>query len=240
MKYLNQIDIQSYFNTGEIIYSGGGKSRYKITDILNNCIKISPTNAKTPSSLNYKKISIVIEGFYKINPKKIEATTFELLKTHKVIDTKNEVYLYGFAKEYIKRSINGLEMCSDVDLDSIVNAPTETYFEGKQELVSHLIRERNSKIIPLAKKEFRGKHGFLYCEICNFNFSNERKYGDSIIQGHHIMPVSKINDSMANTIDNIALLCPNCHQMIHRHMILYQEIRSTKTNIHTLKTIFGK
>lgn len=240
MKYFNQIDIQQYFILGEIVYSGGNRSSYKITDILNDRVKISPIKAKTQSSLSYKKIAIVVEGFHNVDPKKIELTTFQLLKAHGINDTKNEVYLYGFAREFLKRSVNGLEMLSDIDLDSIIKAPTETFSEGTQKLVSHLLRERSSKIIPLAKKEFRKQHGFLFCEICNFNSGNERKYGDSIIEGHHLIPVSEIVDSMVNTINNIALLCPNCHQMIHRYMIFFSEIIFTKNNLSSLKTIFEK
>jgi hypothetical protein len=228
---LTQLEIQRLFAPGELILSGGGRRKYRITDILSNRLKIQPTQAKTPSSLSYKRIEVVIEGFPKIDPKSIAASTLELLTKHGVTDTKNEVYLYGFAKEYLMRSSNGFEMMADIDLDTISSKPVN---EGQKKLVTHIIRERKSKLIRLAKTKTRKQYGHLFCELCDFNLKNDRKYGDAIIEGHHLIPISELENVDDNTIANIALLCPNCHQMIHRYMCLFPSQTFTKGNMRPI------
>jgi len=58
--------------------------------------------------------------------------------------------------------------------------------EGKKKLILHLCRERNYRVVNLAKEDFLKKHGRLFCEICSFDF--EHKYGQigkGFIEGHH-------------------------------------------------------
>lgn len=90
--------------------------------------------------------------------------------------------------------------------------------EGKGKFVLHLIRERNPKIINEAKAIFKKTHhGHLYCEICGFDFAKvygER--GDGFIEGHHKYPISQMKSDDTTSIDDIVLVCSNCHSMLHR------------------------
>lgn len=91
------------------------------------------------------------------------------------------------------------------------------FLEGKKKLRKHICRERNAKVIKLAKENYKRKYGILKCEICNFNF--ESKYGEvgeDFIEGHHIKPVSELVDGEKTKVEDIVLLCSNCHRMIHR------------------------
>jgi 5-methylcytosine-specific restriction enzyme A len=75
--------------------------------------------------------------------------------------------------------------------------------------------ERN----PLLVKKVKELHGFK-CEACGFDFEKEypgiekNKY----IEAHHLMPVSNLkgNKVSRNPMTDFAVLCPNCHRMIHR------------------------
>jgi len=89
--------------------------------------------------------------------------------------------------------------------------------EGKEKLRTHLQRERNPKVIREAKQRFKAKHGRLYCQSCGFDF--KKTYGDvgnDYIEGHHIKPVSDLSEGDLTMIEDIALLCSNCHRMVHR------------------------
>lgn len=100
-----------------------------------------------------------------------------------------------------------------------LTASLEEFPEGKQVLKKHLSRERNSSLILTAKNNFIKNNGSLFCEACSFNF--EDKYIDEInidfIEAHHLKPVSEMKDNETTNIDDIVMLCPNCHRMIHRH-----------------------
>lgn len=90
--------------------------------------------------------------------------------------------------------------------------------EGKFKLRQHIYRERNQKVIKLSKENFKRNHnGKLYCEVCGFNFYD--KYGtigQDFIEGHHVIPVSEMKDGDETKVEDIVLVCSNCHRMLHR------------------------
>lgn len=93
----------------------------------------------------------------------------------------------------------------------------DEFSEGKISLSKHLKRERNVTLIRKAKNEFLEKNGHLYCEVCGFDF--EIKYGElgkDFIEAHHIKPVSQMQENEKTKIEDILMVCSNCHSMIHR------------------------
>ncbi|PGY11982.1 HNH endonuclease [Bacillus cereus] len=94
----------------------------------------------------------------------------------------------------------------------------EEFSEGKQILKTHLSYERNSKVIPLAKEHFKQQHGGkLFCEICGFDFyETYGELGKDYIEGHHITPVSQLKEGEKTKIEDIIMVCSNCHRMLHR------------------------
>ncbi len=93
----------------------------------------------------------------------------------------------------------------------------DEFSEGKVLLKTHLTRERNNILINKAKKVFLEKHGKLYCEVCGFNF--EEKYGDlgkDFIEAHHVKAVSSMKEDEKTKLEDLVMVCSNCHSMIHR------------------------
>lgn len=91
------------------------------------------------------------------------------------------------------------------------------FAEGRKKLRIHIIRERNPRVITLAKKKALAETGTLCCAVCGFNF--EERYGEigkGFIEGHHIKPVSQLLPDEETKVDDIILLCSNCHSMVHR------------------------
>jgi len=88
--------------------------------------------------------------------------------------------------------------------------------EGKRILKSHYIRERNPKIIREAKNKVLKEGGELKCEICSFKFFDHYgERGKNYIEGHHKLPVSEMEANSVTKVDDIALVCSNCHRMVH-------------------------
>lgn len=103
--------------------------------------------------------------------------------------------------------------------NSLVDLTTDdiNFSEGKKSLKLHIKRERNQELITIAKNKFKEKHGCLYCEICGFNF--EKFYGDlgkDFIEAHHLKPVSEMKENDSTKIEDLIMVCSNCHSMIHR------------------------
>jgi len=89
--------------------------------------------------------------------------------------------------------------------------------EGKLSERKHKFRERNSKVVQLAKQNFKNKNGRLFCQVCEFDF--EKEYGEigtDFIEAHHTIPVSEMQPGHKTKIEDIAMLCPNCHRMAHK------------------------
>lgn len=89
--------------------------------------------------------------------------------------------------------------------------------EGKESLKIHILKERNPKLVLESKKIFKKNNGKLFCEVCGFDF--EKKYGEigkEFIEAHHIKPVSEMTEGQETKIEDLVMLCSNCHKMIHR------------------------
>lgn len=76
--------------------------------------------------------------------------------------------------------------------------------------------ERDRKLRAQKIAQSRQQRGGISCEICGFDF--EKFYpglGDGYIHVHHVVPLHKTGE-VRNTLDDLVLVCANCHQMIHR------------------------
>jgi 5-methylcytosine-specific restriction protein A len=89
--------------------------------------------------------------------------------------------------------------------------------EGKRQLKQHYVAERKPAFIRALKEYAIAKFGELRCEVCGFVFAEHYgERGRTYIEGHHKNPVSKMPATGATTRpEDIALLCSNCHRMIH-------------------------
>lgn len=78
---------------------------------------------------------------------------------------------------------------------------------------------REPGVIKRAIKLAKSKGNKIICETRGFDF--EQKYGErgkGFIEGHHKTFLSKAADENGQETkpEDIALLCSNCHSMIHR------------------------
>jgi len=91
----------------------------------------------------------------------------------------------------------------------------ESEMEGRYLLRWHAYRERNSALRRKKINSVLAQGRTLCCESCDFDFSQiygERGYG--YIECHHVEPLHVGGEGPRN-IRDLALLCSNCHRMIH-------------------------
>ena len=90
------------------------------------------------------------------------------------------------------------------------------------------IYERDPRIIKKKKAQILTLKGKLECEVCKFNFYEVYgNHGKDFIECHHKKPISEITPGMKTTLDDLALVCSNCHRMIHRNGLkTIEEIKS--------------
>ncbi|MFZ4968766.1 HNH endonuclease [Pseudomonas sp. Mn2068] len=88
--------------------------------------------------------------------------------------------------------------------------------EGKVLTRVHRVRERDKNLVKRKKEEALKKHGILQCEACGFNFS--KTYGpeaEGIIDVHHTKPLHTLQPGDKTKLADLALLCANCHRVVH-------------------------
>jgi len=142
-------------------------------------------------------------------------------------------YLTGLSEELYNLITTSLKIQRSVSPDEDVNDDEDSlYPEGRKSYSIHKRKERNRKLIKEAKKRFKEKNnGELHCECCDFNFSSV--YGDigeNFIEAHHTIPIHQISENHESKISDIALLCSNCHRMVHKgrpELLTVTELQNT-------------
>ncbi len=91
--------------------------------------------------------------------------------------------------------------------------------EGKVIYKLHKLRERDSKINKKKKEVYLRKYGKLDCEVCGFDFYEiYGKIGKGFIEAHHRIPLSDLDGESTTKLNDLALVCSNCHRMLHREI----------------------
>lgn len=91
--------------------------------------------------------------------------------------------------------------------------------EGRSILRQHRARERSTRLIKIKKDSFKAEHGGeVFCEVCHFDFSQHypTELGDGYIEAHHLIPLSQKQEPSPTRLEDLMLICSNCHRMVHR------------------------
>lgn len=89
--------------------------------------------------------------------------------------------------------------------------------EGRLLTTLHRRRERDPRLARKKKEQALSRQGTLVCEACGFDFA--ATYGDrgrGFIECHHRRPLSELRAHQRTRLHDLALVCSNCHSMIHR------------------------
>jgi 5-methylcytosine-specific restriction protein A len=93
----------------------------------------------------------------------------------------------------------------------------QEYLEGKVKLRLHRHKERNRKAVARKKEETLKKHGKLLCEACDFDFAVfYGELGEGFVECHHRTPLASLTEESRIKLSELAIVCANCHRMLHR------------------------
>jgi predicted HNH restriction endonuclease len=99
-----------------------------------------------------------------------------------------------------------------------------TWAEGDRKKVVHLKKERSREAVKAKRAMFRDEHGKLYCERCGLDpCEEEGALGEACIEVHHVIPLAEADEAREVSLDDLQLLCANCHRIVHREMREVQE-----------------
>ncbi len=104
----------------------------------------------------------------------------------------------------------------------------EEFQEGEVLTRIHTRRERDPRASAAKKAAVLKATGRLECEACGFDF--EARYGGlgaGFAECHHRLPLAALGRRTATRLADLAVLCANCHRMIHktRPLMAVEEFR---------------
>jgi 5-methylcytosine-specific restriction protein A len=93
----------------------------------------------------------------------------------------------------------------------------EEFREGRILTRVHKRRERDPRLTRRKKQKVRDETGQLACEVCGFDFAEfYGKLGEGFAECHHRTPLAEIEAPKETALSDLAIVCSNCHSMIHR------------------------
>ena len=99
------------------------------------------------------------------------------------------------------------------------------FVEGAEILKTTKVKIRNPIAPQKAKELFKAKNdGQLFCEICGFDF--DKFYGElgkGYMEAHHREYLS--NGERKTTLKDFALVCSNCHSILHRTNLSVEKLK---------------
>jgi 5-methylcytosine-specific restriction protein A len=221
--------LELYFNCGRRQLDSSHKDVIKLSELLNN-LSIHSKRKRNKKFRNPNGVATKLGNILSLDPERSGGLPNVSKRDIKVWDEysnkleelyaraqkiKNDPIIQGQASDFLK-AFDLLEAS-----------------EGESKINMHNKIERNKTIIRYKKLQVLEKTGKLECEACEFDF--QIKYGDvahGVCECHHIVPLFKLKANTKTTIDDLAILCCNCHQAIH----LFDPIIS----VNKLKTLIGK
>ncbi len=104
----------------------------------------------------------------------------------------------------------------------LASADTElSAFEGitRSMFLTHRSRERALRHAKLADVKRRNLDGRIRCAVAGCGFDFQERYGNvgaDFAHVHHLRPLSESLSPILTRLEDLAVVCANCHAMIHR------------------------
>jgi hypothetical protein len=116
----------------------------------------------------------------------------------------------AFQLEYLEHRLAEVDL---LDLDDDVLFA----HEGSKSWHLHLVAERSRDLVEPKKAQVKKEKGSLGCEACEFNFAEVYgELGADFCEVHHRLQLSELEAPVCTKLDDLAIICSNCHRIIHR------------------------
>ncbi|HEX5929950.1 MAG TPA: HNH endonuclease [Solirubrobacterales bacterium] len=191
----------------------GPKATQALSDTL-RAIPIERELAGDPTFRSPQSVAYKLQNFVAIDP-----TTANAGFPH---GGKGDVEIWGrFAEDPQRLQLAAAAIRANLAVLSEGEAEVEEEEindaeEGRILTRLHRKRERSSKLRKAKKKAVLETTGRLACEACDLDFGERYgSRGEGFIECHHIIPLHTLKPRQRTRIEDLALLCSNCHRILH-------------------------
>ena len=192
----------------------------ELSEVLNK-LPVQPYRSDAEKFRNPNGVGLKLNNFKAIDPDYEGAGMQSYSKLDE--DIFNEFYddrnrLRRIAQQ-IREVVGKNDLNTELQNIQIEEDEERVVKEGGVVLKLHKYRERDSSIIRKKKQTVLKKVEKLTCEVCGFDFhAVYGELGKGFIECHHKVPLSQIDAQTATKLDDLDLVCANCHRMLHRRM----------------------
>jgi 5-methylcytosine-specific restriction enzyme A len=187
---------------------------------LSHFLRQLPIYADIPKSSGYRSpssVSLKLSNFKRLDP----AYEGSGLGAGSKLDVEvwNDFSANRQLLQSVAQGIRAAYRTTDYKAPAVIIAiePEAEFPEGRILTGVHIQRERNQTLVEKKKKWVQEKYGVLACEVCGFDF--EKVYGGigkGFAECHHLIPLSQLMNVTTTKLSDLAILCANCHRMVHR------------------------
>lgn len=204
------ICLDFYLNHREAPVSQSHPGLIELTNLLNRLPVNSKNNPLTPKSIYMK-----LMNFMSLDPHHPNRGLSNITQRDKDIWAE-----YSEDSEELKKVVEAIKSNIEESSETILQVEHSNEIvsarEGKLLSSIHIKRERNQKLVKHKKQKVLKQTGKLECEVCSFDFNEvygQRGFG--FIECHHTLPLSSLKGATTINLEDLALVCSNCHRMIH-------------------------
>jgi len=95
--------------------------------------------------------------------------------------------------------------------------PDRAAIEGEPRMFFHVRRERDPELAEAKRQAVLALRKRLECEACGFAVQTTYPdLGGEVCEVHHRRPLADVVERTITRLDDLAVLCANCHRAIHR------------------------
>lgn len=125
---------------------------------------------------------------------------------------------------YWRHGVSGLE----------ASAKQKGHLEGAVSVKFHRSRERKSGLRHKKIEQFRARNnGSLFCQMCGLEPGRQypEELAESVIEVHHLKPLSEASSPRPTDLDELLVVCANCHRAIHSSTEVEENTKLLKAKV---------
>jgi 5-methylcytosine-specific restriction protein A len=202
----------------DLYFQDGRKARKAscegLSEILRS-IPVEPELAEDPKFRNWKAVYAKLQNFTGIDPE-WRRKGFSNGSDQDQIVWDDFSYRPAYLRGVAEAILDNLGTLAPPELEPDGPDLLEDAPEGRILTRLHSTRERSAKLRAAKKKRALAETGRLACEGCDVDF--QERYGErgtGFIECHHLRPLSTLQPGQRTRLEDVALLCSNCHRMVH-------------------------
>ncbi|MET3911938.1 hypothetical protein ABID59_006305 [Bradyrhizobium sp. S3.3.6] len=205
-----------------------GDSRGYDDHLPDECIRTPGVNSQLEHAIvgpngwiRIGRCSVTVKG---------KSVTFDYAGGHSAWNAEQEFYLGQMRFEFVSSTRSGVPKVlwkdegdddefqqgyAVAEFRSDSSAQSISSDEGDAQLKTHLARERSAALRQEKLLSELGLTGSIRCEVCSGDLVKQYgKHGLAGYEIHHRKPIA--NGSRETYLKDLAILCANCHRILHR------------------------